>query len=947
MSDNRIDIAIGVDGSAVKPGVAEIKREVQSLGNELGKSVADGSAKAVRSVRDLGAQMGNVAGGVTATSRSLDAYIKKIEVSASTIGMSARETKLLELSQRGATAAQLQAADAALKTIEAYKLQQAEARKAAAAAATAAAITSASQTSQAKITKLTADQARQLSFQLNDLFVQIASGQSPITALIQQGSQLNGTFGSMRGTLQAVSTLFTTARVAIGGAAAVVAGFGYAVYEGGQQSAALAKAIALTGNAAGITEGQFNAMASAVAEGTRSTIGSARDALQGLVASGQFSGQALSETAKATQLLAKVTGQSTDDIVKQFVGMADSVGKWAETTNKSYHFLTAEQLDYIKTLEEQGSQQKAIEVAMSALSTRLSEATGKTNAFGDAWSYVKREAGEALDKLLSIGRTSTVDDQIAQLQQKIEFTNKSAGGLTGMSATALAAFNKGASAQLAALQATKAAQEDVVKGNARAIAQENARIKFDDLKEQSLSRQEKLTKELAKANAIADKAGLSKDDPDRLKVLENIREKYKPPKGPASKAPQEAKATLAFDLEAIKKASAAEIDIYTNADKIMEAKRAAQLVDDKQYYAEKMALIQLTSQAQEAALLKEIERMQAEKLSGKDATDNARKIADAQAALAKVRADAKVNTDVTTIQEKGAIDRITKSYDDARIAAQAYIDTVKKQNAREIAGIGKGQQFRDEQAGISQIEDKQTSARQGLEGELRRKEITQKQFDDYLAIVNETYREEVDLYAKRTSDIKALQADGINGATEAIQNYLDGASNMAAQTESLVGNAFHSMEDALVDFATTGKLSFGDLAKSILADLARIQAKNLIASLVGDSKGGAGGVIASLFTGIAGARAEGGPVRAGSNYLVGERGPEIFKAPSSGTIIPNHALQRDSGSPTTNVNVTQNISIDSRTDATTIRQIMQQTVTDTKSQIAAEVARGSRSYSRG
>jgi hypothetical protein len=37
-------------------------------------------------------------------------------------------------------------------------------------------------------------------------------------------------------------------------------------------------------------------------------------------------------------------------------------------------------------------------------------------------------------------------------------------------------------------------------------------------------------------------------------------------------------------------------------------------------------------------------------------------------------------------------------------------------------------------------------------------------------------------------------------------------------------------------------------------------------------------------------RAEGGSVVGGQAYLVGERGPEVFVAGASGTIIPNHAL---------------------------------------------------------
>ena len=46
-------------------------------------------------------------------------------------------------------------------------------------------------------------------------------------------------------------------------------------------------------------------------------------------------------------------------------------------------------------------------------------------------------------------------------------------------------------------------------------------------------------------------------------------------------------------------------------------------------------------------------------------------------------------------------------------------------------------------------------------------------------------------------------------------------------------------------------------------------------------------------------RATGGPVKGGSTYLVGERGPELFSPGVSGMITPNHAL----GGTTVVVNV--------------------------------------------
>jgi hypothetical protein len=50
-------------------------------------------------------------------------------------------------------------------------------------------------------------------------------------------------------------------------------------------------------------------------------------------------------------------------------------------------------------------------------------------------------------------------------------------------------------------------------------------------------------------------------------------------------------------------------------------------------------------------------------------------------------------------------------------------------------------------------------------------------------------------------------------------------------------------------------------------------------------------------------RAAGGPVRAGSPYLVGERGPEMFVPQRSGNIIPNHAMTGAAAGQTITINV--------------------------------------------
>jgi hypothetical protein len=66
-----------------------------------------------------------------------------------------------------------------------------------------------------------------------------------------------------------------------------------------------------------------------------------------------------------------------------------------------------------------------------------------------------------------------------------------------------------------------------------------------------------------------------------------------------------------------------------------------------------------------------------------------------------------------------------------------------------------------------------------------------------------------------------------------------------------------------------------------------------------------------------GGRAAGGPVSAGTTYLVGEKGPELFTSQTSGTIIPNNKM---SGGNT--INITVNGALDTEGTARTIVDIL-------------------------
>lgn len=126
----------------------------------------------------------------------------------------------------------------------------------------------------------------------------------------------------------------------------------------------------------------------------------------------------------------------------------------------------------------------------------------------------------------------------------------------------------------------------------------------------------------------------------------------------------------------------------------------------------------------------------------------------------------------------------------------------------------------------------------------------------------------------------AMQADWKNGAISGMNEYMENAKNVAGQTESMFANAAKGMEDALVNFAMTGKLNFADLAKAMIADMVRIQMQAAVSGIFKmgmmafGGSGEAGSVANELF-------ADGGVIEGGVKQKFASGGvvhsPKIFK----------------------------------------------------------------------
>jgi tape measure domain-containing protein len=147
-------------------------------------------------------------------------------------------------------------------------------------------------------------------------------------------------------------------------------------------------------------------------------------------------------------------------------------------------------------------------------------------------------------------------------------------------------------------------------------------------------------------------------------------------------------------------------------------------------------------------------------------------------------------------------------------------------------------------------------------------------------LINEKLKERIDIQKESTEEIKNQQTE-----TDKLKE------KMAAVGEEIEGSIKRNLRDAI-----TGAQSFGQAMTNVLN---RIRDKIIDAQIdkflggfgenFGKSaSGGRGKGIGGFLGGVLGGlfRENGGPVKAGQPYIVGERQPELFVPRRSGTIIP-------------------------------------------------------------
>lgn len=126
--------------------------------------------------------------------------------------------------------------------------------------------------------------------------------------------------------------------------------------------------------------------------------------------------------------------------------------------------------------------------------------------------------------------------------------------------------------------------------------------------------------------------------------------------------------------------------------------------------------------------------------------------------------------------------------------------------------------------------------------------------------------------------------EGLNAQTAEAAAAMLALKGPAEEASRAIDEAFakagEGMARSLTRAALDGKLTLQDLAAAVLA------AVNAAAGASGGGRGLGEAISQAVSAAFSGARADDGPILAGGGYLVGERGPEVFRPFAAGEVGP-------------------------------------------------------------
>ena len=399
--------------------------------------------------------------------------------------------------------------------------------------------------------KQTAAAMRMVPAQMTDIVVSLASGQAPLTVLLQQGGQLKDMFGGIGPAAKALGGYVAGLINPFTLAAAAVGVLGLAYYKGSQEQDEFYKSLTLTGNLVGKTSGQLADMASRASVAANSTTGAAASTLNQLVSSGKVAGDSLQRVTTAIVKTSEATGIATDKLVGDFNDIAADPVAAITKLNDQYHFLTLATYNQIKALQDEGNQQEAARVATDAyantMQQRANDIHENLGLLERGWNSVTNAIKGATDALLDFGREKGPSERLAEIRKEIDWIDKAAGGklfFGGRKAELEDELNN-----LQSQITTEGVLTEIISSHDKA---EQKRIKTqqeaDRVNQQYLSNADKRNKAIKQQSEFLKAGAITAEQ--YAKNVSRINEMYKdpkPPKTPKGKAYTEDAATRLLD----------------------------------------------------------------------------------------------------------------------------------------------------------------------------------------------------------------------------------------------------------------------------------------------------------------------------------------------------------------------------------------------------------------
>jgi phage-related minor tail protein len=642
--------------------------------------------------------------------------------------------------------------------------------------------------------KMNEQQKINLTYQTTDFFTQIASGQSPFIAALQQGGQLKDTMGGVGNMFRAIGSLFTPFTVGMTAVAASVAGLAYSFINADKESAAFRDNMILTGQYAGVTESQVSALSQKLGTDLNVGYSKANDVILALVSSGKFTSAVIDDMSKVILQFSKLSGVDAKEAAQKLMGAFDGTAASVRSLNSQYNFLTLEQYKQIVAYEKAGKAQEAIKLGVKAFGDSIDGQVRDLGTLEKAWKAVGEAITYVKDAILSIGRNSD-QDKLIKLAEDIERISSDIGGTD--------------------------TQSIANRSNNKKLLQQ----KMDDYFALSKKMQDDVAAaQIASDKKVADQKGISD------------LAKYGPMLISKDFELEKAKADAAYKLA----------ERGTNEIQKLELESQKKIAD---------AALEMRQKNQQE--------------DGKATAQN----------LAIY--NSKVTAAETELAEKKRqinMKRMIAQYNDEQAAADEFNAAWAIENNRRGAlVVGAQTQTRDMEY-----------QRESLE--LKYKMIYATEQEQRLAQISLEYaRKRKDVEGEDPLVLKELDRQ------EEIAKMFVTMQESAKLTQQVFDSVFGNLSSAIDNFVKTGKLSMKDLARSIIQDLIAIQMKAAVMRFLGGVFGlptAPGGSNDGWFKNVyqATPRATGGPVSAGSPYMVGERGPELFMPSGSGTIIPNNQI---------------------------------------------------------